>query len=359
MSITIHQTPTGYPSAHSELWHVVESTNKATAGFQYVFDVYDGATMLTRVKNSPYGTDKLGVIDLQKVVQALVATNKAPALDLNDFAADTVFSWSNDYDVRYGEVSGGVLTANIASGTYKVYNRYPRKPWDNKRTEINGGQLLTNRPVNSNFYEGHPVVLSYFAASGQTWAKVGPSTDNYTGDNNAVVFSWNPTADLTFQLSGSVSGVVNTLNLKKRCSKYKPQTLMFLNAYGAWDSFTFVHGKLMTDVERKMFERQRWEVSGNAITDNTSGVYHEKRKVYAGEYTQKMVLTSDILSTGEYDWLQELVVSPLVYWIDVQNEKLYPVTVENSNYELKQDQIQKADVLELTIVFDSQNIQFR
>ncbi len=46
MSITIHQSPSGYASAHSELWHVVESTNKAVAGFQYVFDIYKAGNLV-------------------------------------------------------------------------------------------------------------------------------------------------------------------------------------------------------------------------------------------------------------------------------------------------------------------------
>ena len=59
MGITVHQSPTGYTSAHGEVWHVVESTDKNLQGFKYVYDIYKGNTLLTRIKNSPLGDDLL------------------------------------------------------------------------------------------------------------------------------------------------------------------------------------------------------------------------------------------------------------------------------------------------------------
>jgi hypothetical protein len=364
MSITVNQAPSGYPSAHEELWHVVESTNKSTAGFQYVFDIYDGATLLTRVKNSPYGTDKLGVLDVGNIVRSLLPGADFPSGDLNEFPNNTELGtevFFTDYDVRYGEVSGGVLTANIASGTYRVYNNYKRAGYDNKQSAITGaGQILTNRPATSYAYANQPVVISFFAPSGQNYQKTfGLDSATFTGNGKAVMTSFTPDADGTFQVSGSVSGVTGTRQIKTRCAKHQTHTLIFLNAFGVWDSFTFVHGKFSTDVQRQQFEQLKWRLSGGSMVENTGKVYHQKHKVYAGQYTQKMTLTSDILSTGEYDWLQELVTSPQVYYVKDIALDVYPVTITESNYELKQDAIQKADFLQLTIQFDNQNTQYR
>lgn len=370
MSITVHQSPTGYKSAHEEVWHVVESTNKAVAGFQYVFDIYKSGNLVTRVKNTPYGGDKLGVIDLGNIVRATLDTDSIPNVDVFSFDSAVEMGadqfWTN-YDVRYGEVSGGVLTENIASGTYKVYNNYNRSVYDRKQSEITGPMILTNRPTDSYFYESEPLVMSVFLPSGQTFArqeKIGgtvTASHTHTGNGNAFVFGYTPAnSDTTFQLSGSVSGVVGTRNFKKKCAKYDTHTLVFLNAFGAFDSFTFVYGKYLMDNEKKKFEQLKWSLSGNSMVDKSGYVYNESMKVYATKYTQKMQLTSDILSTGEYDWLAELINSPLVYLLDSTSQEFYPVMITDTNYEFKDDRINKTDTLTVNIEFsDSQNTQYR
>ena len=370
MSITISQSPTGYQSAHEEVWHVVESTNKATAGFQYVFDIYKSGNLVTRVKNSPYGTGKYGVLDVGNIVRATL--NEASLSNLDVFSFDTSEQlgaeeyWS-EYDVRYGEVSGGVLTTNIASGTYRVYNNYNRSVWDRKQSDITGAIILSNRPTETYWYSGEPVVLSVFLPSGQTFArqeKVNGSVQNEyteTGNGNAFVFGLLPTADdITFQLSGSVSGVIGTRNIKKKCAKYDTHTLVFLNAFGAFDSYTFIHGKLFNDNQKKRFEQMRWSLSGGQMVDKVGYAYNEGSKVYAGSYKERMQLTSDILSTGEYDWLSELINSPLVYLLNSTTQEFYPVIITDTNYEFKDDRINKTDTLTVNIEFSiDNNVQFR
>ena len=118
MSITVSQSPTGYQSAHGEVWHVVESTNKAVTGFQYVFDIYKSGSLVTRVKNTPYGTNKYGVLDVGNIVRATLESGSVLS-NLDVYSFDTAEQmgaeefWT-EYDLRYGEVSGGVTTTNIA-----------------------------------------------------------------------------------------------------------------------------------------------------------------------------------------------------------------------------------------------------
>jgi hypothetical protein len=370
MSITIHQSPTGYASAHSELWHVVESTNKAVTGFQYVFDIYKGANLVTRVKNTPYGANKVGVLDVHNIVRASLPSTSIA--DIDPFSLDTevqlgqdVF-WT-DYDVRYGEVSGGVTTANISSGTHRVYNNYERPVFDKAGSEITGAMILSNRPTESFCYPGHHVFISAFYPSGQTFYRQervnGSITNSYsnTGNGNAFVFGYNPSSDnATLEISGSVSGLIGSLNFKNKCSKYDPHTLVFLNAFGAYDSFTFVYGKKTLDNQKKKFEQLKWTLSGNSMVEKVGRVYNESSKVYAADYGMKMQLTSDILSTEEYNWLAELINSPLVYYFDVSSEDYIPVMITDTNYEFKDDRINKTDFLTVNIEFsDKTNTQFR
>jgi len=380
MAITIHQSPTGYASAHSELWHVVESTNKSTSGFKYIFDIYKDATLLARLRNSPYGADKLGIIDVHNIVRSQLATENIAALDFEETVVlDEDIFWT-EYDVRYGEISGGVLTANIASGTHRVYNNYPRSLFDNKSSEITGGMLLSNRPDISFMYDNDNVFISWFAASGQTYtftsnsSRLGTGTPyaiTVTGDNNARVYGmrsqdYNNLSEATFQISGSVSGIIKNLKIRKKCSKYERHILIFLNAFGAYDSFTFIHGKKILDNQKKSFQSQPYFWDGTEYR-NSNGVfgveayyvnYRESKKIYNSEHQIKMQLTSDLLSTSEYNWLAELINSPLVYYKLGAN--LLPVIITDSNYEFKDERINKADTLTVNIEFSEKtNTQFR
>ena len=96
------------------------------------------------------------------------------------------------------------------------------------------------------------------------------------------------------------------------------------------------------------------------MVDKSGYVYNESSKVYAGKYSEKMQLTSDILSTGDYDWLAELINSPLVYLLDSDSQEFYPVMITDTNYEFKDDRINKTDTLTVSIEFSAKNnIQFR
>jgi len=374
MGITIHQSPTGYTSAHEEVWHVVESTDKAIAGFQYVFDIYKGATLLTRVKNSPLGANSYGVLDVGNIVRSSLDSYNFPQLIMDEFQTPVTLGtdiFFTDYDVRYGQATGLTeVSGNLASGTYRVYNNYKRSRWDKRASEIEDNHILSNRQE-INWYYGEPVVLTvnWDTGSGSnafdfTITRTGLSNyvDEILTDVSGVyVYAFIPPdkADLLAVYS-SASGYTGTLNFYKKCAKYETHTLVFLNAFGGYDSFTFVHGKLMMSNEKKKFEQQRWVLSGTSMVEKSGDVYNESMKAYAVKYKERMMLTSDILSTGEYNWLSELINSPQVYYYSTENQEYYPVHITDSDYEFKDDRINKAETLSITIEFSTpENTQYR
>ena len=377
MGITVHQSPTGYASAHEEVWHVVESTDKNLEGFQYIYDIYKGATLLTRVKNTPPGANKVGVLDVGNIVRSSLDSFNFPAITANAFTTEVTLGadvfWT-EYSVRYGQATGFVeISGNITSGTYRVYNNYKRAPWDKEGSALAAG-IASNRPAESYYYEGEPVVLSMFVddfsgtyrrtaySGGVSGAnKVYSVSGNY---KNAFVFSFMPSGSVAAVRSEKSNGgsydTLQTFTLNKKCSKYETHTLVFLNAFGVYDSFTFVHGKFMMTNEKKRFEQMRWQLSSNSMVEKSGAVYNESAKAYAVKYKEKMMLTSDVLSTGEYNWLSELINSPQVYYYSTENAEYYPVQVMDTDYEFKDARINKADTLSITIEFSTpQNTQYR
>ena len=370
--INISGTPGDYKSAHEPLWFVVDSTDKNTAGFQYIFDIYKDSQLLARIKNTPYGANKYGVINVSNVVRSTLLDNPFKLTDVNDWTAN-VYSgadyWFTDCRVEFGQVSGNTITYNDASAIIRAANCYGIAKMHSIQTlldKLNGTNiLLSDRPIESIFYEGEPIILSY--ARGVVTQKriivngLVVDTDSVSEEADFCYFSINDqTQDFTFDVYDvNSSGVLSAINFKKKCTKYKPWTLVFLNHYGAWDSFTFVHGVLSMDNEKKRFERNQWQLSGGSMSDFAGLVYNEGFKTYASNIKTKMKLTSDLLNTDEYKWLAELITSPQVYIYDKDNANFYPVQITNTNYEFKDSLINKTEVLEINLDVYDNNTQYR
>jgi hypothetical protein len=377
MAITIKSAPqaSGYVSANEDVWHVADSTNKAVIGFKYLFDIYKGAELLTRVTNSPYGDDGYGVINVGNIVRSAVAVDTLADIDMQS-TYNTSFPvlnagadfWWGEYDVRYGEICGTTNASgtilNSASGTYRVYNTYNRHPLHRAAAALSSGTVyLTNRPNESYFYIGEPVILSFngkrLAAGNEFDICIAGGENTVTAVDGFHYFSINGLggdADVEIETSGTV---LATKKLKKRCSKYTPYTLIFLNTYGAWDSFTFVNGNVLTDNQKKKFEQSEWKLSGFNMVNKTGKVLYEGMRTYGSEFNTKMKLTTDLLNSNEYIWLFELIVSPLVYLWDKTANLFHPVQITDSNYEIKNSLQNKTETLDINIDVYKQNTQYR
>ena len=373
MAITIKSAPqaSGYVSANEDVWHVVDSTNKAITGFKYLFDIYKGAELLTRVTNSPYGDDNYGVINVGNIVRSTVAVDTLADLNMSINYIDGLSAlnagadfWWGEYDVRYGEICGATTTENDASGTYRVYNTYNRHQMHKAAAALSSGTVyLTNRPNESYFYIGEPVIISINGkrlAPGNTFeVTIDSGGDSFAAVDGFHYWSINglqDDVDVAIETSGTV---LATKKLKKRCSKYTPYTLIFLNAYGAWDSFTFVNGNVLTDNQKKKFEQSEWKLSGFNMVNKNGKVLYEGMRTYGSEFNTKMKLTTDLLDSGEYIWLFELMVSPLVYLWDKTNNLFHPVQITDTNYEIKNGMQNKTETLEVNIEVYKQNTQYR
>ena len=212
---------------------MVESTDKDLAGFQYVFDIYKDSTLLTRIKNSPLGASKLGVVDVGNIVRPSLDSYNFPAFNLSSFTnevtlgADVFFT---DYRVEYGQFSGTVdFTGNIASGNYRVYNNYKRSKWDKYTSEIVSGTFLTNRPAENNYYVGEPIVATVLIVNESSrflnvdGSQIQGKTYNTSGQYNlAYTFGYIPTSGtIKFEFENDINVNLDTLTFNLPCTNVK------------------------------------------------------------------------------------------------------------------------------------------
>jgi len=135
---------------------------------------------------------------------------------------------------------------------------------------------------------------------------------------------------------------------------YDVYTLHFLNRYGGFESrdFTKVSRQSLDPIERHSYGSSAVLITNDGqphYFDSTTKVYREQNTTYATTWAEKMTLNTDILTDAEYQWLQDLILSPMVY-IEM-NGYFYPISITQNNYEAKK--VINDDLTNLTL-----NIQF-
>lgn len=99
MAQTIIAKPQAFTPAYNPIKYIVDSTNKNLTGFRYIYQVYNGATLLGSFKVVPtYGTG-YGELDLSKFLSSYVKWDFDPTITQD---LDAVNSFYN-YDVKVGE----------------------------------------------------------------------------------------------------------------------------------------------------------------------------------------------------------------------------------------------------------------
>lgn len=122
----------------------------------------------------------------------------------------------------------------------------------------------------------------------------------------------------------------------QKCSSYSRRTLIWLNKFGAWDSFAFsLLSEDSTDITSNKYNRQtgRWE-AGDYTYSLSDGFQMTQSKFMQ----DKLILNSDWIHEEVQQWLaRELYESPRVYLLnDFGSSVLEPVNVTNVSYTLKQ-----------------------
>ena len=114
------------------------------------------------------------------------------------------------------------------------------------------------------------------------------------------------------------------------CTNYDKYRLHFLNKFGGFDSFTFYRvSRVNESIERKTYKKLAGSTSGRWSTNS----YDRGAVVYNTSITDRLTLDSDWVSQAESEWLEQLIVSPEVYWDN--NDELQAITITDTSYEKK------------------------
>ena len=407
MAITINSVPADFASLNDDAWFVVSSTNVATENFKYVFDTYVSGGIVSRVKinPAPSAESSYGVFNSAPIVRNYMNNYFKPI-------EGSVLQHSSDeikvqYDIRFGEEVSGIVTTNLASGSYAGYNYYNPLFFDGILL-LGGGEgdlLLSNQYDNlliSNYSDdwlterkidyidiifGKRSFISFLSReltscnveiskvneSGNIVATASGATVNLTGEFNLFEFS---AASINDYLGSEfiletdygykvrlINGefITNYVNYVHACyTRSNPINIHFLNRLGGWDTFGFnLINKRFTAFERRSFKKAAYQLEGDQMLNSDQyNRFNESTTNFSIEHRDTYRLVSDYVREQDYTWLGQLVASPIVY-MEVRGA-YFPVTVTDTNFEYKTEKADQLYNLEINIeVAKYNNSQYR
>lgn len=390
MSYTIQSTPPALSSVHGDLIYTVaypEHTADAVTypNFKYVADIYVGGTMVTRLRKVPHPDTSIGVFNVGQVVRNYIAATFNPGTGAiaQTLGAGEFFI---SVQLKFGEEYGYDTYTNLVVDSSRTFFNNYNSRLAGSATSLNGytDKVISSRPLvnplrcdsvfnfipylpsNTTLFSATVRMYNYADFNYQTYAQnVTPSVAyelQLLNFSPAVINALYPGAvtDYTKYFTVELGGVVYRFNLNCDCI-HDTYTLHFLNKFGGFESKDFTKVSRRTiQIEKKEYGRLPYSIDSSGVVSyyNSNKVYNESRSVFSSMYKEKMLLNSDLLTDAEYSWLEQLVLSPMVFL--EMDSYFFPVVITETNYEPKKLVNDGFTNLTINIEFgEQQNTQFR
>lgn len=375
MAITIQSEPTDIAPVYSDVTYVVSSNNYTQPNFRFIAVVKNGAgTTLAKLKVPIlYGSTDKGVINLSRILRDYVTYD----FTLNTLQPTTCLNSYITYSVEFGEEYGTTpaeyLTLTTDSGKYAwngLYSIYDSQAVTDYIMDDAAAKFLTRvrtRRVSRAQYDYlyflasvdtkafH--VIAYDAAGTQVASSEITNTvdaansTEYMGRVAAGVINLNSIAQGQL-ISGTAGSIVPLsaayytihahdnaappdpvseyyrFDIVEDCSKWTERYLMFQNSLGGFET---VRCSMMNrdsyEVDRKQFKRNNYSLVGGTqwLNDSTKhGI-----TTYSSTKTKKVILNTNFLNEAEFEWLHELISSPVVFL-----DGNIPVNITDTKFEV-------------------------
>lgn len=374
--MTLESTPPEYSSVNDHLVYVAYDAHAADPAtypnYKYVGELWVNGTKQFTAKVFPHPTTNRGIFDFGAVAREYIEPSFAPGTGIaaQELASGT---FTGSFVVKIREEYSGTVGAVVLTDSARIfYNHYNGRHNDFTALSAYTNKPLSNRGLNLEvLFTSNYLLLPYFSTAGTAFNVVitgGTSTRTKTvtpsAANTLQVLNISPGA-INGEYSGNftgatesytvaVGGVTYTVNIV--CpGKYTNYLLHFMNKWGGFETMLFNKVRRQTiEVERKQYKQLPYRVDGSGVVSVKSGsIMHQQTTVYSSQWKEKLKMQTDLLYDVDYQWLAQLVASPLVYLED--GGTMYPVSVTDNNYEPKEYIVDRLTNLALTVDFGTTN----
>lgn len=408
MAITYIQTPQSWTPLNNDMIYYVQ-TNSAISNL--FLEVYVQSSLVARVK-LVVNDDGYAYCDIRQFLQSFIKNDQLYFETEVFWKALTDLSYFVNYQVKCVETIGGTEYADTAryafngqipfidfveysnqyatlGDTSKFLTYSPRVlKTDFNRTNFlsyieNGGDVSairiftyeSNATTPTNVYEyaiddpsslGGIIAISKlaFGSAPVLWENVNENWENLSTQTwdeigGSLINPYVTRLDI-YLIDGDGDQITETFTylLDDYCSKYEKTNVYWQNSLGGFDSFTFNMVKRKRyNIERKSIQTNPYNFTNTGYSQHTGNVFNLSNQNYFSNYTEGVVLNSDLLTDEEHSWMWELIKAHSIYVEQVIEGVTYyvPAVIKATNYEPKQrkpDGLQNITV-ELEYGFDN------
>jgi hypothetical protein len=428
MAYSVVSIPPDYSSAHGDIVCTVYDDNYTQVNYRYVADVYAGDTLITRLKSVPDPVNGLGIFNFGMIYRNYVNS------DFNNYTWDEEIKMTNvlnlyslemhiEWGYEYGTSSEFFDVGIETTRGITITNHYNSRLLGTQKTLLPyyENNTLSNRPTETSMYNAlqnsslglNPKLLVgvWYDYDAEFELHVKWTAYNYSNTSTGSVeidvaaiagikfYQLNISPDIARFYNGSlitsstkylkieiikyqIGGAHATTILKKyivnlKCeNRYTPITLIWLNKLGTYDSYTFPKvSKKSYNITKKNYNQLEYFIDSNGIMQYYNGdIGNDNKPTYNVNYKESKIINSDLIDEKTYRWLNELLISPLVYiqssdipdrediynTNDPASRYLIPITITDSTFNFKTKAVERQFNLTLKIEFgDTLNAQYR
>ena len=366
MAVTIHTTPPQYSPSDSPVNFVFSSNQTGQANFSFVVETYYNAVKVSEDRVFVEVSNRAH-FDVSAIISPLVP---APTLKQSLFqSAGTTGSVYIKVIESYGDPATN--QASATSSTVKVIKAVQSD------SEYNPGIILSDfkdKKFLTDYPRDYPIeilretdaFLHFLADSSlqftiRTFDENGNLIDELSNSSNALIWQFNfryisnlgsPSSDVySMEILFSGGETISIKFIDEPCAN--PIQFLFLNKYGAYDTFVFKHNhEYSGEVDGLGFTRHFGNWNGTAYEYNPvkSGARLARKNI-----TDKGRASTDYLNQDIQNWLvQTLMQSPEVYVVK-PGEDAKPVIITGNTYTLKQSQFDDEISEEVEYEYANQN----
>ena len=144
------------------------------------------------------------------------------------------------------------------------------------------------------------------------------------------------------------------------CTKYENTNVYWQNSLGGFDNYTFNKVKKKRyNIERKSIQSYPYSFTSTGYSQHTNNLFNLSNQNYFTNYTDGLVLNSDLLTDAEHEWMFELIKAHSVYVEQEIDGVTYyiPATIKDTNYEPKQHKVDGLQNVQIELQFSYDNIK--
>lgn len=147
---------------------------------------------------------------------------------------------------------------------------------------------------------------------------------------------------------------------KDYCSKYDKTNIYWQNSLGGFDSYTFnMVKKTRYNIDRKSIQALPYTFNNSGYSAHNGNILNASNQNYFTNYTEGVVLNSDLLTDAEHAWMWELIKSHFIYVEQVINGTTYyvPAVIKSTNYEPKKTKSDGLQNITIELEYGYDNIR--